>query len=509
MIGELASGPIETDVLVIGGGIAGALAALAAKERGLEVTVVRRAWGATALSSGAAHVAPDPLALPSLPLGGGVSVGAAANHLSLARADHPYARLRERLPSLGRALDFAKRETGGFLHFVDVDEPNLLLLSPLGTLQAAAGGLASIAAGDLSSREGRVGIVGFDRLPLFDPELLARAASEAASEAGLGFRAVAVECDHFRHRDAPLLRPHELAARLEAEPERLVSSLRRAFPQGRLELLLFPPWLGRRDPRWLLSFLEERLGIPCAELPAGTQSVPGLRLQLLLEGRLVDAGIRLVGGEVFLDEERRSPSRVGQGLQLSLERSLRLRSAAPTIPEAALFDEGEPPRPGVGVERESWGITAKAVILATGKFIGGGIHRREALRESIFGLPVWVDGAIDEGRWSGDLTTHEYGQTQALFRAGLRTDQRLRPLLRDGSAAAEGLFACGAVLGGNDSALDGAGLGLAAFTAWLAGEAASDQLLGPRSSGEERGRLAEVEPAALRWGGEHMGEGSS
>ncbi|HEX9050500.1 MAG TPA: FAD-binding protein, partial [Anaeromyxobacter sp.] len=49
---------LEADVLVIGGGMAGTIAALAARAAGARVVVVRRAPGATALSSGAVSVAP-------------------------------------------------------------------------------------------------------------------------------------------------------------------------------------------------------------------------------------------------------------------------------------------------------------------------------------------------------------------------------------------------------------------------------------------------------------------
>jgi glycerol-3-phosphate dehydrogenase subunit B len=58
---------LEADVLVVGGGLAGALAALSARAAGARVALVRRGPGATALSSGALSVADDPLSLPGTP----------------------------------------------------------------------------------------------------------------------------------------------------------------------------------------------------------------------------------------------------------------------------------------------------------------------------------------------------------------------------------------------------------------------------------------------------------
>jgi len=57
---------LEAEVLVVGGGMAGAVAALAARAAGARAILVRRSPGATALSSGAVSVAPDLGALPGV-----------------------------------------------------------------------------------------------------------------------------------------------------------------------------------------------------------------------------------------------------------------------------------------------------------------------------------------------------------------------------------------------------------------------------------------------------------
>jgi len=518
MIGSADGASLRTDVLVIGGGAAGAFAALAARERGYEVTVVRRAWGATALSSGAADVAPDPQALPGLPLGGRQSILDAAAQLALRRPDHPYAILRERLFLLPEALAFASAQTSGVLAFGAPEEENRLLLSPLGLLKPAAGGLDSIAAGDLLRAGGTVGIVGFDRIPLIDAPLLARAAEEAVALAGLDLRAVGIECDFFRHQEDPLLRPHELAERLERDPERLIESVRRALPQEAIALLLFPPLLSRVDAGEMIRGLQEGLGIRCAELPAGRQSLPGIRLQRALEARLQQAGIRIVAGEVFVDPAlgpapvpeavaglvspagpalstfvpphvpaegggftalpppRPPADALAAYVRAAMEGGLRLRGSEPSILPAARFDPSAGRFPPPAAQGQP--IEAQAVILATGKFIGGGVRREGLLREPIFDLPIWVRGRIDGGRWLGDWTAHELRDEQHAMRAGVRIDEGLRPLLPDEGTASDRLFACGGVLAGNDPAQDGAGIGLAVFTGYLAGVAAADRIAG-------------------------------
>ncbi|AKU89905.1 FAD-binding protein [Vulgatibacter incomptus] len=456
MIGRVAEGPISTDVLVIGGGAAGAMAALAARERGLRVDLVRRAWASTALSSGTVDVAGDALASPSLPLGARHSIADCARYLASRRPDHPYAVLADRLPLLDEALAFASGRLGGLLQLAGALDENRVFLSPLGLLKTAAGGLLSIAAGDLLEARGTIGIVGFDRHLQPDPHVLAMAAADSLAKAKIDASVEAVECDFLRRSDDPLLRPHEIAARIEAAPEQLAASIERAIRGRAISRLLFPPVLSSGDASPILRVLEGVLGIRCAELPAGALSVPGVRLQRALEDILSTQGVNLWHGDVFADSE---PGRVAALERLrvrgAVDQGLQVTDATPMVEPS-----GRPP---------GWPIDARAVVLATGRFLGGGIRRNGRLRETVLDLPVWIDGRIDEGRWLGDLTRYELREDQPALRAGLRFDAALRPLLRDGRPASERLFACGDVLAGNDPAFDGAGLGLAFFTGWLAG----------------------------------------
>jgi glycerol-3-phosphate dehydrogenase subunit B len=373
--------------------------------------------------------------------------------LALARPAHPYAVLRGRLGELDAALAFATRSSGGALAFAPLDADNRLLLSPLGTLKATAGGLCGILAGALSEARGTVGVAGFDLWPAHDPHAIARGGAEAAERAGLPVRLEPLVLDFLRGADDPALRPHEVADRIAAPGgvERLAASIRRALDGRGVDRLLLPPVLPGEPAR---AELERRLGIPCAELPAGPPSVPGLRLQRLLDERLAGAGVEVRHAEAI--------ARHG---------ALFVRDAAPPLPEPGDFDEGVESRPPPSAPEHP--VRAAAVVLATGKFLGGGVARRAAIEETVFGLPVGFGDAADPARWPGDLTANELAADQPYFRAGVRFDDRLRPLGPGGGPARPDLFACGAVLAGNDAARDGAGLGLAVFTGYLAGREAA------------------------------------
>jgi glycerol-3-phosphate dehydrogenase subunit B len=125
-------------------------------------------------------------------------------------------------------------------------------------------------------------------------------------------------------------------------------------------------------------------------------------------------------------------------------------------------------------------VAARAWVLATGRFVGGGIERRGALAEGVLGLPVlasegpFADPSVRfAGRPPASLTLRDSHGPQPLLAAGLRVDELLRPLDAFGRVVHENVFAAGAVVGGHDPASDGTGMGVAMLTGFLAGRAAA------------------------------------
>lgn len=423
----------DADVLVVGGGMAGTIAALAARDAGARVVLVRRAPGASALSSGAIGVAADPLALPGEPLSAACGPVEAARRIARLRPDHPYAVLGPRVEALAEALDFASRALAPLLA-PPLDRPRFLA-TPFGTAVPAALCQRSQAGGDLVTVEGTLVVAGLRGHLGFDAAQVGAGLERQRARGGPAV--IAVEVDPGLAGLA-LLRPHELARALEAPgaAEALGAAIRAALPAG-AGAALVPPVLGL-DPR---ARVPERVaaaaGLPVAETLSDVPSVPGLRLQAALDAALRAAGVELVQGTV---EDASGPG-------------------APAT---------------VGGAR----ITAARWVLATGRFVGGGIARRGTLRETTLGLPVQAAEGREAGldlaaRPAASLTLRARTGPQPLLSAGVRIDAGLQPLDARGHPAAEGLFAAGAVVGGHEQASDGTGLGVAILSGWLAGRAAA------------------------------------
>lgn len=373
-----------TRVLVVGGGLAGSVAAVAAARAGAEVTLAWRAPGATALYAGGMELAGD---LARLPPG------------------HPLCRLGMDAIGIGSALDDACSALISWLQRSGLEVTGSarghgLYADLHGRPRPANLVPASVAGGELAGLRGRrVAVVGIEGVSEYDAASTAQALRELA---GL---------DAFAH-------PVELG---DLPPGASLTDIHgRAAPalrDLRAEAVAFPPGLA---------------GLPARafELLSVAPSPHGLRLQRALEEMVAAAGVESVRAAVSgFDGE---PGRL----------------------RAALLAEG------------GRALPADAFVLATGRFIGGGLVKQRRTHEPLLGLGVFWEG--EEAARSRRLPRLEYLEPGPAFQAGLSTDQQLRPLDSEGRVAYENLRAAGAVLGGWDEGGE-MGFGVPLLTGWLAG----------------------------------------
>jgi glycerol-3-phosphate dehydrogenase subunit B len=427
---------IECDVLVVGGGMAGATAALAAREAGARVVLARKAPGSTGLWGGAVSVAQDPASLPDTPFAARSGVVESARRIAATRPGHPYRVLRGRLDRLWNAVEFATGQLSSVL--APPSGRNRWLLTPFGHAHAAATCMRTMAAGDLAEVRGTLVVCGFEGHLGWDPGLVA---SGAARVRGLGApEAHAVLLDLFRWEDGALAGPFDLARMLEAPgaAEEAGRVLRKSLPRG-ASAAVFPPVLGLDPATRVPERIADAAGLPVAEMLSDLPSVPGLRLHRAIEARLAAAGVTVLQGEV----------RAASG---------------PDVPAAVGGRE----------------VAARSWVLASGRFVGGGIERRGSLVESVLGLPVlasegpFADPSVRfAARPPASLTLRDSRSPQPLLAAGLRVDEELHPLDAEGRILHGRVFAAGAVVGGHDPSSDGTGMGVAIFTGWIAGRAAA------------------------------------
>ncbi len=421
---------IESEVLVVGGGLAGLSSAIAAARAGADVRLVSYKQSTLRNASGLVDI------LGYTPDGEGPQVDPFAAIPSLPTT-HPYrtvgvGTVRE---ALGMFDEVAPDYRGGHT------DRNALLPTHGGTVKPTARYPASASAGLASDRRD-VLLVGFEATTDFDAEHAA-AHLEAA---GVPFdaRGATIRFPGDLQADAKVTRyaklldtDAEVPVRGALRPARDALADRvNTVHEGEARVGL-PAVLGDDHAAAVRAQLAERIGAEVFEVPSGPPSLPGLRLEDDLFAALDEAGASIETGNPVVDYD-------GEG---------RVET--------------------VYVEKHGAKIpnSADQYVLAAGGLVGKGVESdRGSVYEPIFGCHV----PHDEDRYEW-FDTAAFGD-HAFARFGLRTDEDLRPMGADGSVEFENLRAAGSILGGYDFAAEKSGSGVSIATGFAAGRAAAEEV---------------------------------
>ena len=422
------------DVVIVGGGLSGTIAALAARKQGAKVALAARSWGATALSTGALDIAYT----PALSRAHQLPRTLAEHVLDIIahRRRHPYAvlGLERTVSGLLDGFDLLREALGPYDLApppLNLEAANLSLASSLGGVLPAASALAPHVGLEFGVPvAGKIGVLSIDGLMAFDAQRIATAISADTKN----FDVPTPEFELLRVALGFVAPPLQLARTLDDQvrADELHAQLR-GRTQG-LKALLTPPVLGFARAHHVRTRLQESLGIPVVESLAHLPSVPGARLQTALTASQAQAGVTQLGEVIG------SKASAGKLCSLTL---------------------------AGGQE-----IQAGAFVLASGRFIAGGVGwQAQHCREALFDLPV----ASEEGPLEADgpdaVTRVSPMESHPLMTAGVVVNPVLQPLA-EGRVAYPNLFAAGMVIGGFASRYSLCADGVALATGLLAGRAA-------------------------------------
>lgn len=226
--------------------------------------------------------------------------------------------------------------------------------------------------------------------------------------------------------------PVRVSKMLEGAAAQAAAQARAAMPQVTPDtLMLLPPCIGSTQAaadQWLDAFAEV---VECrvAEAPGGATPIHGWRLDRAMRGarppthhgRVKSLGLAHGGIDVFLTDAEEA-------------------------------------------------LQVEAAIIATGRWMAGGLPRSAPLLEPLTGTPLSIDGAAlaRPDAWIPDLLDDRPWAAHPLFRAGLAIDAYGRPTGSRGLAVDPKLFAAGSILAGADRRWDGTAFGVDLVTGLLA-----------------------------------------
>jgi glycerol-3-phosphate dehydrogenase subunit B len=234
------------------------------------------------------------------------------------------------------------------------------------------------------------------------------------------------------------LYPEQLARQLELPAHQkqlgqmvrsVVDHIKNTKDGTKVQAVGFPAVLGIYDHLTILAGLEKEIGCPVFEIPTLPPGITGFRLQEALTGAISKKGVRTFYQMKVLKARMESG-----GFALD-----------------------------IGHTDTEKTVKAKAVVLATGRFIGQGLTAdRLGIKETVFDLPVHQPPSRNE--WH-QLDLFDPGG-HAVNRCGIETDDAFRPVYKNGRLVHPGLFAAGSILAHADWIRMKCGSGLAIASAY-------------------------------------------
>lgn len=408
-----------TDLIVIGAGLSGLIAAYTVAKAGHQVKIIAKGLGATHWHAGSIDVLgyyPNDTMPVERPF-------EAILELKRAQPRHPYAMLGE--SHVADALNnfvALTQEIGLPYAGAAKDGDNLWLPSPVGAARPTFLAPHAQLAGDLSRAEPML-IVGLRGLRDFYPELIA----ENLNKQGHRARAAFLPLDLITERHD--ITTVQLAYALDDSARRgkLGDALKALAQAG--ERIGLPAILGMDAHAAVMSELQAQTGAAIFELPTLPPSVPGVRLTNMLRQQLARLKVRV---EVNIDVI---------GFHAEGDRVIWVESEA----------SGRPLK-----------HRAEKFLLATGGILGGGINTDHTGKvwETIFNLPLATPR--DRGQWFRARFFDPAGHP--IFRAGVPVNCEFQPIDANDARVFANVWAAGNLLAHTDPILERSLEGIALTT---------------------------------------------
>lgn len=399
------------DVLIIGGGFSGLLAACFCSTRGLGTTVIMRGRGGLSVSHGAIEL---------------LDRASPSRSISNLSPPHPYALAgKENLVEGIKSFQVVAEKIG--VPYIGGRSKNHRFLTATGSTRSAA----YLPESFLRYEKQRPTFGSFKALRDFQAHF---ASSRLGSNINQTPRVEELPLlHHFRKRD---LYPIDAAMMFDdldwtAENARSWKPLLIGT-----ESLALPAVLGLRNHMAVREIIEEILSVPVFEIPTLPPSIPGLRLELGIREFLLNKGVRIIEG----------PDAVGR-----VQRSGQSVKAAGAVIESA--------------GKQST-LDCRTTILASGSFLHGGLiaSQNGRIREPVFNLPI--EAVDDRSRWVQPSPF----DTQKYATLGVAVNAHMQPLDIHGEVMFDNLYAVGGILMGADRSIEGSRQGIDIASSYCAVE---------------------------------------
>lgn len=391
------------DVLVIGAGLAGLVAAWQFSSRGRNVHIVSKGWGTNHWGSGCIDVYGMSATTPNT-----VISNPRKTILRVLESDrfHPYSMVG--IDAIQQALiSFQELCQKAGYPLIGKLSNNWLLPTTLGVIRPTCLAPETMIAGDLRSDDPML-IVGFDGYHDFYPDLIA---DNLVSQ---GFEAKGVTLSLPSLQTRKLINNNTLAKLFDDQA--IIEEIYQAIKEKLKDVkrVGFPAVLGIQHAKENHKLLADFLGCPVFEIPTLPPSIPGIRLHNILVNAI-------------------------QSLHGVIQNGL--------FACGAIYKSNKITGINTLTSHRIYLNEAQTFILATGGILGGGINTdyNGYAQDSVLGFPIRINP--ERTTWHARDFIHPEGHP--IHRAGFDVNSSLQ-ILNLQQIALENAFAIGSALGGYD-----------------------------------------------------------
>ncbi len=377
------------DLIIIGMGLSGLMAAKTAVEMGRKTLIIGKGTGSLCLFSNTIDVLGN--------LSKGTKMADGVQQWIKHHPGHPYSKLD--WGRIEQTLSSFRSTFQSQYTFQSVDHENYLIPTGVGTYRSTYLIPPTMSAGT-SLKIGKVLVVGFKGFKDFYADYTADQ---------LKCRGIVIPFSEFQGQE---MIATAIARLMERQSFREVLGREVKKQMDGESRVGFPALLGMRDPLRVKKDLEEIIGVEVFEIPILPPSIPGMRIFRHFKEWLIQRGVTFLLGH----------------------------SVSKTILHGKRCEGIEVSHPPV-----SQSYSADRFILATGRFIGGGLKGdEEKLFEPLFNLPVLQPGSRDNWFANSFFNSHPIHQ------AGILTDSSFRPVNEKGEQLLDNVWIAGSILAGHD-----------------------------------------------------------
>jgi len=424
-------------VVVIGGGIAGITAVIKLKELGYSPVLITKGAGSSAMFSGSYDIASmiesKQLKEIDIPIKEQIEL------IKNRNVNHPYNKINNIYSILENSFNLINEKLDLGLTKLDLDKPNYIIPTQTGYLKESSlikkTGIDFDLNKIMNSGE-NYGILNFSLFNNFFYEKLLNNLNLIKEKQNSKSKFFIINFDFLRRSSDVNLKNHDLAHIIENNDLyiELINKIKEIIKKENIKNIISPAVWGIDKYKKINDIIWKEFNI--IETFSNTPSIEGIRLQKKINKYLKDNNIQVFNEKVV-------------GFEYKKERISSI------------------------ITNKNTKIKTSGIILATGKFIGGGISTENGYSESIFNIPLFYNGELLPENQKEPMFENDYFKKHQAFSIGVKTNERFQVLGVNEKVLFNNLFVAGNIIADYNYIAREGGFGVAVSTGYKAAKSLS------------------------------------